>query len=228
MGQARDPHIDRAVILPTGQTQPAGSWSFYDYELLLTGLSYGVTDNVQIGVHTIVPVTSLDEFFYASGSAKWRLVSAGRVRLSAVGSLHYFRIDDPFNDDGTGDVTIGTLGGALSLCLDEGCESLASATVQTGFLVDEDDGGYAPFIYGGSVVARISRRVKLLGEVASAGVYGDGEWFGAEGALVSYGARFHTDDIAGDLTLVNPQPRGDGEEGWPLGFPFVVFTYRWM
>ena len=38
-----DPNIDRGFVLPTAMTQPAGSVTYNNYELLLHGVSIGVT-----------------------------------------------------------------------------------------------------------------------------------------------------------------------------------------
>ena len=46
------------------------------------------------------------------------------------------------------------------------------------------------------------------------------------GVLVSYGVRFHTNDIAGDVGFVKPF-LDSGNDGFLMGIPFVSLSYRW-
>lgn len=222
-GQDLDPNIDRTFLLPTAQTQPKGSVSFNDYELIFLGLTYGVTNDFQITGTTMVPLGDGAPFFGVVGG-KYRIVKSGRLRVAAQGNLIYARSSNV--GDGVSDsATAGTLGGIASICIDDGCESLISASVQAGFAIGEDNNA-TPFLYGGSIVQKISPRVKLLVEAVSAGAFGDDDFVVADGALVSYGVRFVGNDIAGDVGFVKPIIDGDDGDVFPMGFPFVSFTYR--
>src|SRR3990172_3839989 len=121
IGRHEDPHIDRGFInllSPTAETQPRGSFSFNDSQLILLGLTYGATDNLQLSFMTLAPIFEDMPFFGIFG-AKWQAVRAGRVHLAAVGNLFYASAD---GESGSA----GLLGGAASVCLDPTCASLAS------------------------------------------------------------------------------------------------------
>ena len=84
-------------------------------------------------------------------------------------------------------------------------------------------------IYSGSVVHRVGRHVKLLGEVASAaGAACAGESENIDGVLVGYGVRFHTNDIAADVGFLKPVSTGADDGDFLVGLPFVNVSYRWQ
>ncbi len=53
-GTAEDPHGDRAVLLPTALTQPAGTVSISSYDLVFAGLTFGVTDRLQVSTTALL------------------------------------------------------------------------------------------------------------------------------------------------------------------------------
>jgi hypothetical protein len=70
--------------------------------------------------------------------------------------------------------------------------------------------------------------VKLLGEVTSlaASTVSDANFDNASGALVSYGVRLHTANIASDVGFMKPIS-GDASDPFLLGLPFINVSYRW-
>ena len=58
-----DPNIDRGFLLPTAMTQPAGTLTYNNYELLLHGITYGLTDRVQLSATVLSPITKDMPFF---------------------------------------------------------------------------------------------------------------------------------------------------------------------
>ncbi len=80
-----DPNIDRGFLLPTAMTQPAGSVTYNNYELLLHGVSYGITDRVQASVTVLSPIVR-DMPFVGFASVKGRIVSTDRFHLALQGS----------------------------------------------------------------------------------------------------------------------------------------------
>jgi hypothetical protein len=219
---ADDPNVDRGFLLPTAMTQPAGSVTYNNYELLLHGLTFGITDNVQASVTVLSPI--VDEMpFVGFGAVKARLPLGERVHLAfqgSVGVAHSF-------EAGAEDPTVYFLGGGAfaSACLREDCSSIASAsaTVQKGF----SNGVSSPYaiIYGGSIVHRVSPRIKLLLEVASAAAADNHDAENIPGFLASYGVRFHTASIAADVGFI--RPFGDDTGDFLMGLPFVSISYRW-
>jgi hypothetical protein len=222
-----DPNIDRGFLLPTAMTQPAGSVTYNNYELLLHGITYGITDRVQASVTVLSPIVR-DMPFVGFAAVKGRIVSTPRFNLALQGSLgmgHAFGISD------ANAYSVGA-GAFASYCLREDCSSLinASATYQLALSSAQDTPAHL-VIYGGSVVHRVGKHVKLLGEVASAaggvGVAGDSE--NVDGMLVGYGVRFHTDDIAADVGFMKPFSDGGATDSdFIMGLPFASVSYRWQ
>ena len=112
-------------------------------------------------------------------------------------------------------ISVGVLG---SVCLDETCESLVSASATWAM----GNGSVSALIYGGSLVAKLSEHAKLVLEVVTAA--GGADFEQAPGALLNYGVRFHSHNFAGDVGLVRPVGHNVG--AFVLGLPFVSFSYR--
>lgn len=216
-----DANIDRGFLMSTAHTHPAGSVVFNNYELFWLGLTYAATDNLQLTVNAMVPIS--EEFQMGALSGKLKLVDTGQLKVAAFGTLLLVSVD--LDEGGSEMETATILGGVASLCTDESCHSTLSATISAGFDNLEDE-GRVPLIYGVSLVHKVSRRVKLLLEVDNATVFGD-EVEPARGFLVGYGVRFFSGEIAGDVGLIKPFAEDlEDDDSFPLGFPFVNFTYR--
>ena len=199
---AGDPNIDRGFVLPTAMTQPAGSVTYNNYELLLHGVSYGLTDRLQLSATVLAPIIK-GMPFVGVASLKGQLYRGERLHLALQGS-----VGGGYNDDGGDGAFIGGLGGLASVCVRQDCSSLlsASATYQlVGTGRDSDNGG---LIYGASLVHRVGTHVKLLAELASASLFTSGD---LKGGLFSYGVRFYGNSIASDIGFMKPIG-GDGEE----------------
>ena len=216
-GVLEDPNADRAWLAPTALTQPAGSWSFNDYELAMVGLTYGVTDTFQISGSTLLPLVR-DQPFYGNIAAKAQVVRSGRTRLAAHGVLTYA-------SDGSEGFSVGAVGGAGTLCLDDDCHSMINGYLATAFAMTEDDGNEFPVLLSASVVGRLNKHVKLVGEIDTGFV--PGEDF--ENVYLGwYGVRFASGTIAGDVGFVRPFGTEVSDDDSPLvlGVPWVNFTYR--
>ena len=217
-------------------TQPSGSLTYSNYELLLHGLTYGITDHLQTSVTVLAPIVR-DMPLVGVASVKWQFLSTPRFHLALQGSTTFVRfatgnVDPPFGTESGTRKDNGYLvgGGAFaSYCLREDCSSLASVNVtyQLAFGGRNNDPAQA-IVYGGSIVHRVSPHVKLLGEVTSmaASTVADGTFSNAPGALVSYGVRLHTAKIASDIGFMKPVTSGD-DSSFVLGLPFINVSYRW-
>jgi hypothetical protein len=227
---ASDPNIDRAILQSTAMTQAAGTMTYNNYELILHGLTFGVTDNVQATLTVLSPI-SAEIPLVAFAALKGRLLSTSRVQVSIQGTVGY---GHRFGGSDASAYTMGA-GALASLCLRDDCSSLLSAAVNYQLAVDNSSMHYAHLaIYGGSLVHRLDSHVKLLAEVtsAAAGVMsasGEGniDFVNMPGALFSYGLRFHTASIAGDVGFIKPVVKGN-DGGFLMGFPFVSLSYRWQ
>jgi hypothetical protein len=228
---AADPNIDRGFIQPTAMTQPQGSLTYNNYELVLHGLTYGITDHVQTSLTVMAPLVR-DMPFLGTASVKWRFLSTPRFHLALQGSatmIHVF--DDGLSDGASSNNAYAVGAGAFaSYCLRDDCSSLASlsATYQLAIAGRSGDTAHA-IIYGGSIVHRVSPHVKLLGEVTSLATtnsVADSGFDNVSGALVSYGVRLHTANIASDVGFMKPIVSEDSDP-FLLGLPFINVSYRW-
>jgi hypothetical protein len=222
---ADDPNIDRGFLLPTAMNQPAGSATYNNYELLLHGFTYGITDRVQFTVTALSPIIKEMPFFGVA-AIKGQVVALPRFYLALQGSFGYGHTIDSSGTGGGGGL-VGA-GAFATACLREDCSSLAtaSATYQLVFADGTSDNGQA-IVYGGSIVHRVSPHVKVLGEVTSATARNNGSFDQADGALVSYGVRFHNSALASDVGFMKPFFQGD-DDPFLLGLPFINVSYRWQ
>src|SRR5882672_7642314 len=159
-----DPNLDRGFILPTAMTQPAGTATYNNYELVLHGVSYGVTNNLQASITVLSPIVK-DMPFVGFVSLKGHIPVGARLHLALQGSAGYGH----FAADAT-DASLYSIGaGAFaSVCLRDDCSSLLSGS-GTYQLALNDSGDRGHFVvYGGSIVHRVTTHLKLLGEVTSA------------------------------------------------------------
>lgn len=222
---AKDPNLDRGFVLPTAMTQPARSVTYNNYELLLHGVTYGITDRIQASVTALSPITS-DMPVFVVGSLKGRVLSMSRFHLAVQGSLTYF---DDMRGQVYRSVTSASAGAFGSFCLREDCSSLLTLSTTYSLASSGEDGSHAQgLIYGASLAHSVTPYLKLLGEVVSAGLWNaSGDSAFAHGALVNYGARFHSSRMAADLGFVLPVSSDGPVNGFLLGLPFVSFSYRW-
>jgi hypothetical protein len=222
---ADDPNVDRGFLLPTAMTQPAGSVTYNNYELLLHGLSFGITDNVQASVTVLSPIVQ-DMPFVGFGAIKAHLPVGERLHLAVQGSAGF---GHAFGGSEEADVYTLGAGAFASVCLREDCSSLASGSVtyQMGFARGSGSSGGYLIIYGGSIVHRVTPHVKLLLEITSAAAGGSNtETDNMPGFLAGYGVRFHTANIAADVGFV--RPFGEDSSEFLMGLPFASVSYRWQ
>jgi hypothetical protein len=215
-----DPNIDRGFLLPTAMTQPAGSVTYNNYELLLHGVSYGITDRLQLSATVLAPIVK--EFpFVGNASLKWQVYRGQRLHLALQGSL-----GGGYTSDGDAGAFMAGLGGLTSVCIRQDCSSLLSASVTYQLISTDRDARNSGLIYGVSLVHRVGPHVKLLAEVASASLFSSGDLKG-NGGLFSYGVRFYSNNIAADIGFMKPFG-GDGADFFLMGFPFASVSYRWQ
>jgi hypothetical protein len=218
-GLAGDPNIDRAWLSPTAATQPRGTFEVNDWEIVLLGITYGITDNFQLTAAFVPPLVK-DQPFIGLASAKVAAIPEGRVRLAFSGAIG----GGGNGDDARG---VGTLGGVVSFCTDDPCASLASGFVYFGFALGSSQ-NEVPVAFGGSLIQRLSDSVKLVIEVNSGGWFGGNDSGIAQAALVNYGVRFYGKSMAGDIGFIRPFIfYKDVNDPFVLGYPMVTFSYRW-
>ncbi|HUJ59070.1 MAG TPA: hypothetical protein VLX92_11280 [Kofleriaceae bacterium] len=219
-GTLEDANSGRVAIMSTALTPPAGTFAFEDWELFLISASYAVTDHLVITGTSMVPVTS--DFYWGFLSAKLQVVKVGRVRIAAqAGIAAVWGNGSDSSDSATG----FDLGGVATLCLDDGCYSHVDGAVVAGFADQSNTSVPVGFMAG--IVAKVGRHIRLVAEADTAHMFGDlsGQ---ANGFLGWYGVRFTSRQIGVDLELVRPfcSDSSCDMTTFPLGVPFVTFTYR--
>jgi hypothetical protein len=216
-GVMNDANAGRGWMAPTALTEPGGTWSISDYELFLISIGYAVSDQLSISATTIPPLTT-DFPLWLLLNAKYQVLKAGKVRAAVQGAVTYFSFKDGTTTDS---FTAGELGGAVTLCIDDECNSHVSGFVGAGFARDTSNS--VPFVGAATLVAGFSKHVKFVAEADSAFIAGNVNDV-ANGALLWYGLRFTSRNIGVDLGFVRPV--GVSDSGLLLGIPILTFSYR--
>lgn len=217
---AADPNVDRGFLLPTAMTQPSGSLTYNNYELLLHGLTYGLTDRLQVSATVLAPIVK-DLPFVGNLALKGRAFSVGRLHLALQGTGGLgARI-------GKGDGTVGFVGAGplASYCLRADCSSLLNVSASYQLMFADGDPAHV-VIYGGSLIHRVGEHVKLMLEVVSA-AGGQDDLDQAPAVLLNYGVRFHFNKIAADVGFLRPIDDGGASDTFVMGLPFANVSYRW-
>jgi hypothetical protein len=204
-GRVEDPNVDHGFFLPTAETQPAGSVTVSNFDLVVFDLSVALTDRLQVGetAFMVMPFTETKLFLT---HVKWQLWRSGGWRLSLLGGLGYVggeSYDGPAGERHVSEL-FPQIGAVASYCVGGDCSSMVSFGAH-GF----HTGGpsldarvlHGMLVYGGSFTARLTSHIKMMAEVMSAGsVAADGAQLAA-GALVTAGLRFHSGSVAADVGL---------------------------
>ncbi|MDZ4696189.1 MAG: hypothetical protein SGI86_13670 [Deltaproteobacteria bacterium] len=221
--RAGDAAVDRNILVPTAETLNEGDLTFNSYELLLAGLTYGITDDLQISGTTLLPVT--EDFPFV-------LVAAAKYRLHK-GPLSIFSVQPTvaiFANDGENATLLGIQALYDRILDPEGKWVLTLAGGGYGVLgstsgdIDLNDGTVLTMSAG--ISGRLGRIVKFIGELYLPAVYSNGDFeFGEEALLFNYGVRFFSHSIAVDLAFLRPI-HPDADTGLVMGIPFVTFSAR--
>lgn len=215
-GIVDDANAGRSWIAPTALTEPAGTWSFSDYELFLATLHYSPSDQLSLSATTLLPVFG-DMPFWILLNAKYQVVKSGNVRAALQGALTHV------SSDGEG-ATAGVLGGILTYCIDADCHSTVTGYVGAG--IAHEDQSAVPMVLALAGAFRVSKHIKILLEADTGYIAGGGVDAVADGFLAWYGVRFTSGLIGVDLGFVKPICEGCESDELPMGFPVVSFTYR--
>ena len=223
LGVVEDANSGRNWLTPTALTPPAGTWSFSDFELLMISGSYAFTDQLSISATTLLPIVE-DMPFFGILSAKLQVIKSGNLRGALqLAVLHTSERGSSSIDGNRFSLTVGNVGGALTLCIDDECHSHLTGYLGAGF-ANEDESS-VPFVASAALTLRLGKRVKAVLEADTAFIVGEIDET-ANGFLGWYGIRFTSKEIGVDLGFAKPICEDCGNDGLPMGVPFVSFTYR--
>jgi len=159
--RAEDPRVDDAWAAPTALTQPKGRVTVTLYELFLPNVTVGVTDRLQ--------VTAGLGSFYFSTSRPLAWDASIKLEVARLSHLHVALLAGGagVKADYSSFYGVGA-GPVVSLCIDEGCESLVSTSVLGGNFHDDPDEGspndHAGVLVSPSAVISLVHHVKLVAE----------------------------------------------------------------
>ena len=201
-----DPSVDRNVVLPSAQTIPAGAVAINSYELFFAGLSYGISDHLQLSLTTLLPIVS-DTPFILVTAMKWNFHRSERTVVSVQPTVTIAR--ESGNTGGTfgfsvmADRVIGD-SGKVSLTGGLMTQTIFGGNVTSDLSVT--DGAF--LLLWGSIAGQVHKNVKLLGELVLPGGYtwaNGGDFTLVDEALIfGYGVRFFGETVAVDASFLRP------------------------
>ena len=207
-----DARVDRGLLHATAETQPKGSFTVSNYELVLLQAGYAPTDWLQFSVTTLPPYFKGMPGF-GDVAAKANFVRTRRFRAAAIVGTDIA---------GAGGMIAGGGHGGLvgQVCIPESCRGRVSLNTELVWTTETDDLG---FHAGLPVQIPVSKAVSVLLEpmVIGATTSPTRETLGALG----YGVRVGGPKFAADLGMIKPIGSEMGEV-FLLGLPVVSVTFR--
>ncbi|HVU00755.1 MAG TPA: hypothetical protein VHE30_03355 [Polyangiaceae bacterium] len=207
--RAGDAHIDRYLLLPTAETQPAGTVYFSSWEIVGLQAGYALSDRTQMTL-SFVPPLSKDPLVPLDLTLKGVLHRERRVRLAAMASLTgLFGFEQ-------GNAAVGRIGGVAQFCFDDGCRGSVGLGTNVALV-----GPVSIVMTGLGAAFRVGRIVSLVAEVQSVLP------LGREGAEIhalagGAGVRLSGKHWGVDLAVEGALDR----KTTPQGIPLVIVTYR--
>jgi hypothetical protein len=223
MRKRADPSADRSLLFSSAETLHQGDVTINSYELIGLGVSYGITDSIELSGSTIIPAWR-DAPLTLFLSGKFQVVRLPSLLFSVQTSAG---ILSGFPDDDDGSSTLG-LSALLDVILDSQGDFVFSTSVQTGwnyFFDDSESFGLVALTLAFN--ARVAKIVKLLFEVVIPGGFTSDDFALVEEATVfNYGVRFFGDSIAVDLSFLRPIAPVINLDYFVMGIPYVTFSAR--
>jgi hypothetical protein len=164
-----DPQVDQAWLSPTALTQPAGTVTLENHELLVGGVTVAPLDRLQLSLVGVLPV--LRDSRLLQGVAKLRVLDAGPLHVSLMAGGGFERALFTVAEY---ERPLLSAGAVASLCVSPACRGIVSLYALANFgsetAFDSSTGGsrtrrFTKVYYGGSVVAPLSQRFKAVAEL---------------------------------------------------------------
>jgi hypothetical protein len=223
--RARDASSNRGLVFPVAETTPEGDVELSSYELVLLTVAYGVTDRLQLSLTSVLPIIEGQPFF-AWLTGKYAAYRDDTLVFSPLLSFNFFSA-------GGESLLLLTVGSLLDVILGERGQAALSFGLTGSFLLvdpsaheaDLDTFDNSGILLNVGASWEVASFVKLLFEIMVPAAIIDGEFDVAEGVLISYGVRFFSEMLAGDIGFIRPV-HADIEDEFILGIPWVTFTVR--
>ena len=225
--RSSDASVDRNIWLPSAEILPVGDFVINSYEIFFCGLSYGVTDFLQLSFTGAVPVGGLRTAFLHS---KFQLIRTEHLLFSIQPTIGlYF---SPRNE--SGGFALGTL---FDWVIDEGGNYVLSVSHNFVFAhnwKDEVEGyrdlDFKEFFMSLTslcINARVRGHFKFFLELMI--YHGDVEGVGSrlmeESILLGYGMRISSAGFSIDFSFVRPMTAMEFGP-YDLGLPYLTFSIR--
>jgi hypothetical protein len=212
-----DANTDRVILYSTAETQPAGTYYFSNYEIILLQVGYAVTDKLQVSLTGIPPLFT-DQPYFFDVTAKYNL-QRGDVFRSAV-QVAFDTVVSPKSDPNS---IFGVRAGLIGqFCLAADC--LTSFTLNAGTLLNNRSNAVVPVYLAGGLLVHVTDVFKLMLEPNYAVAIGNGKVDGPSGFLLNYGLRLSGKQFGFDLAFI--RPIGSDSSSFIMGVPMISFTYR--
>jgi hypothetical protein len=224
LARNRDASIDRGLTTGHAENVGAGKWTINDYQIIFFGVTYGFTDDFQLSLSTLLPITTDLPLAFAL-SPKY-VVSRGESHALAIRGNVWFAADIG-SGFGLGVVTAGPV---FDYYFDaEGRYAFhAGASLGGAFGGDGDDFGFGEGLVLSADLGftlGVAKNFKILFETQMFATYTRAGFNVTDIALFNYGVRFHGEGLAVDLAFL--RPIGDIDVGpLLLGVPYITFSAR--
>jgi len=77
--------IEQLMVSPTAMTQPKGTLSLHAYEVLFVGITYGLTDRLEVSLDTVLSTLGEDEGSFLMARGKAQMYRGDRLRVAVHG-----------------------------------------------------------------------------------------------------------------------------------------------
>jgi hypothetical protein len=228
LAKQRDASIDRGFIISHAETLNEGELTLNSYELFLAGMSYGITDDVELTLTTLLPILQEMPIVLAP-QLKWVFLRGDQQVMSA--KLNVMFATTTSGDDFSG----GTVSGGIShdFYFDkEGRYAMFSGLDIGGVFgnVDSDWQMAKGLIMAANLgfSAQVADFMKIMVEGVVPAAYGtENKQFEVSDIVnLTYGMRFFGEDLAVDLGFIRPLGGEMADSGLLMGLPYVAFTAR--
>jgi hypothetical protein len=216
-----DPDPTRVIYAPSAHSRMKGNWSFTSFNTAYWNFAYGITDDLDISLRTLVPMGIY--LINPTIKVRWELSKYARIAMMGhVAILGFFLIED------IEDRKVYTFSGGAIFTYGTRDTFLNFSVFYLSALTNEKHGYLIMPSIGGSI--KIHRRVKLNIEVhhlilPQVEKHGYGKIWG-----ILYGLRIYGHNIFGDISFaipIIPEVTREILSIFPIGIPFLSFGINW-